>query len=89
MRETISQLRRDLGLTVIWVTHYMEEVREVGDRVYLLLDGRIADEDRRRLRAFLAAVHAEVAGSGVKVSGIYPSAVDTCWIIGNASSKVS
>lgn len=44
VRETISQLRRDLGLTVIWVTHYMEEVREVGDRVYLLLDGRVADE---------------------------------------------
>lgn len=44
VRETISNLRRELSLTVIWVTHYMEEVREVADRVYLLLDGRIADE---------------------------------------------
>lgn len=29
------------------------------------------------LRAFLAAIHAEVAGTAVSVSGIYPSAVDT------------
>lgn len=44
VRETIGKLRRELGMTVIWVTHYMEEVQEVADRVYLLLDGRIADE---------------------------------------------
>ena len=44
VRETIIKLRQELGLTVIWVTHYMEEVLEVADRVYLLLDGRIADE---------------------------------------------
>lgn len=44
VRETIGKLRQELGLTVIWVTHYMEEVLEVADRVYLLLDGRIADE---------------------------------------------
>ncbi|MEJ2750137.1 MAG: phosphate ABC transporter ATP-binding protein [Anaerolineae bacterium] len=42
--QTIAKLRQELGLTVLWVTHYMEEVREVADRVYLLLDGRIADE---------------------------------------------
>ncbi len=42
--QTIAKLRRELGLTVLWVTHYMEEVQEVADRVYLLLDGRIADE---------------------------------------------
>ncbi|NKQ37604.1 MAG: phosphate ABC transporter ATP-binding protein, partial [Chloroflexi bacterium] len=42
VRETIEKLRQELGLTVIWVTHYMEEVLEVADRVYLLLDGRIA-----------------------------------------------
>lgn len=44
VRQTIGKLRQELGLTVIWVTHYMEEVLEVADRVYLLLDGRIADE---------------------------------------------
>jgi len=42
--QTIAKLRQELGLTVLWVTHYMEEVQEVADRVYLLLDGRIADE---------------------------------------------
>jgi ABC-type proline/glycine betaine transport system ATPase subunit len=42
--QTIAKLRRELGLTVLWVTHYMEEVREVADRVYLLQNGRIADE---------------------------------------------
>jgi len=44
VRETVKKLRRELGLTVIWVTHYMEEVLEVADRVYLLLDGRVADQ---------------------------------------------
>ncbi len=44
IRETIGKLRQELGLTVIWVTHYMDEVNEVADRVYLLMDGRIADE---------------------------------------------
>ena len=44
VRETIEKLRRELGLTVIWVTHYMEELLEVADRIYLLQDGRIVDE---------------------------------------------
>ena len=44
VRETIGKLCQELGLTVIWVTHYMEEVLEIADRVYLLLEGRIADE---------------------------------------------
>ena len=42
--ETIAKLRDELGLTVLWVTHYMEEVSQVADRVYLLVNGRIADE---------------------------------------------
>ncbi len=42
--QTIHKLRTELGLTVLWVTHYMEEVRKVADRVYLLVNGRIADE---------------------------------------------
>ena len=44
VRETVEKLRRELGLTVIWVTHYMEELLEVADRIYLLQDGRIVDE---------------------------------------------
>jgi ABC-type proline/glycine betaine transport system ATPase subunit len=62
--QTIAKLRQELGLTVLWVTHYMEEVHQVADRVYLLLDGRIADEgtpdhllrpDREHLTADFAA----------------------------------
>ncbi len=44
VRETVEKLRRELGLTVIWVTHYMEELLEMADRIYLLQDGRIVDE---------------------------------------------
>jgi ABC-type proline/glycine betaine transport system ATPase subunit len=44
VRETIEKLRRELSLTVIWVTHYMEELLEVADRIYLLQDGQIVDE---------------------------------------------
>ena len=36
------------------------------------------------LRAFLAAVNAEVHGTGVRVSGIYPSAVDTPMLLREA-----
>jgi putative ABC transport system ATP-binding protein len=42
--QTISKLRQELGLTVLWVTHHMEEVKRVADRVYLLVDGRVVDE---------------------------------------------
>ena len=44
VRETIIRLRQDLGLTVIWVTHNVEEAAEVADRVYLLVEGRIVDQ---------------------------------------------
>ncbi len=42
--KTIHKLRTELGLTVLWVTHSIEEVRQMADRVYLLVNGRIADE---------------------------------------------
>ncbi len=38
------------------------------------------------MRAFLAALHAEVASHGVKVSGIYPNAVDTPMLREEAAS---
>jgi ABC-type Fe3+/spermidine/putrescine transport system ATPase subunit len=44
VRETVEKLRRELGLTVIWVTHYIEELLDMADRIYLLQDGRIVDE---------------------------------------------
>ncbi len=61
--ETIAKLRKELGLTVLWVTHYMEEVRQMADRVYLLVDGRIADEGtpEHLLRADSTHITAEFA----------------------------
>lgn len=38
------------------------------------------------MRAFLAALHAEVASQGIKVSGVYPSAVDTPMLREEAAS---
>ena len=42
--ETIAKLRHELGLTVLWVTHHMDEARAVADRMYLLVNGRVVDE---------------------------------------------
>ncbi len=44
IQEAIMNLRKTLGLTVLWVTHRVEEAKIVADRIYLLLNGRIADE---------------------------------------------
>ncbi|WP_420644434.1 phosphate ABC transporter ATP-binding protein [Candidatus Leptofilum sp.] len=44
IQEAILRLRSTLGVTVLWVTHNVEEAKLVADRIYLLLDGRIADE---------------------------------------------
>lgn len=44
IEEAVLKLRQTLGLTVLWVTHNVDEARRVADRVYLLLDGQIADE---------------------------------------------
>lgn len=43
IEQAVLSLRQTLGLTVLWVTHNVEEARRVADRVYLLIDGRIAD----------------------------------------------
>jgi len=61
---TLLKLRQSLGLTILWVTHDPEQARRVADRVYLLVDGRIADEgepeellraDSQHLTALFAA----------------------------------
>ncbi len=44
IRQTVIKLCNNLGLTVLWVTHDMEEVEEVADRVCLLANGNIVDE---------------------------------------------
>jgi D-methionine transport system ATP-binding protein len=40
----IDQLNRDLKLTVVMITHQMEVVRRVCDRVAVLKDGRVVEE---------------------------------------------
>lgn len=44
IEKTILKIREALGLTVLWVTHDVEEAQQVADYVYLLVKGRIADE---------------------------------------------
>ena len=40
----LDGLNRDLGLTIVLITHQMEVVRRVCDRVAVLKDGRLAEE---------------------------------------------
>ncbi len=41
--EVVQRLRRELGMTVIWITHFMEEAA-LADRVIVMAGGRIAME---------------------------------------------
>jgi ABC-type methionine transport system ATPase subunit len=42
----LSQLRDDLGLTILLITHEMDVVREIADRAALIEEGRIVEEGR-------------------------------------------
>jgi D-methionine transport system ATP-binding protein len=42
----LRELRDDLGLTIILITHEMDVVREIADRAALIQAGRIAEEGR-------------------------------------------
>jgi ABC-type phosphate transport system ATPase subunit len=44
IEETVLKLRKTLGLTVLWVTHDPEQACRVGDWIYLLVDGQVADQ---------------------------------------------
>jgi ABC-type methionine transport system ATPase subunit len=44
VEETMSKLRRELGLTLLWVTHLPEQAMRIADRVFLLVDGQVMDE---------------------------------------------
>ena len=44
MRSLIRELQKDLGLTTIIVTHDQEEAVSIADRIFLILDGKIAQE---------------------------------------------
>jgi putative ABC transport system ATP-binding protein len=44
VEETMLKLRRELGLTLLWVTHLPEQAGRIADRIYLLVDGQVMDE---------------------------------------------
>lgn len=44
VEETMLKLRRQLGLTLLWVTHSPEQAQRIADRIYLLAAGRVVDE---------------------------------------------
>ena len=43
VEETILHLRDTLGLTVVWVSHTIEQVERVADRVALLVEGKVVE----------------------------------------------
>ncbi len=43
VEETVLHLRDTLGLTVVWVSHAIEQVERVADEVILLVDGKIIE----------------------------------------------
>lgn len=43
VEETILHLRDSLGLTVVWVSHAIEQVERTADQLVLLVDGRVAE----------------------------------------------
>ena len=45
VEESLLFLRRQLGLTLVWVSHSIEQARRLADRVLLLSDGRMIRVD--------------------------------------------
>ncbi|RMF00672.1 MAG: phosphate ABC transporter ATP-binding protein [Chloroflexi bacterium] len=43
VEETVLRLRDSLGLTVVWVSHAIEQVERTADRMALLVDGQIVE----------------------------------------------
>lgn len=46
IEETLLGLRKRIGLTLVWVSHLVEQARRVADRVLLLDGGRVVRVDR-------------------------------------------
>jgi ABC-type phosphate transport system ATPase subunit len=43
VEETILRLRDTLGLTVVWVSHTIDQVQRTANQLVLLVDGTIAE----------------------------------------------
>ncbi|MGX7595245.1 ATP-binding cassette domain-containing protein [Planococcus plakortidis] len=53
--ETIRKLNRDEGMTVLYTSHYMEEIEKLCDRVYIMDHGKvIAEGTKEELKAILS-----------------------------------
>lgn len=53
--ETIRKLNREEGMTVLYTSHYMEEVEKLCDRVYIMDHGKvIANGTKEELKAILS-----------------------------------
>ncbi len=46
IEEMVIEEARERGVTVMWVTHAIEQARKVADYLYLLVDGRIVDQGK-------------------------------------------
>jgi ABC-2 type transport system ATP-binding protein len=54
--ETVRRLNRERGLTVLYTSHYMEEVEQLCDRIYVMDHGKvIASGTNAEIKAILAA----------------------------------
>lgn len=54
--ETVRTLNRERGLTVLYTSHYMEEVEQLCDRIYVMDHGKvIASGTNAEIKAILAA----------------------------------
>jgi putative ABC transport system ATP-binding protein len=43
IEKLIVQINREYGTTVIWITHNLQQAKAVGDQVWVMMDGEIAE----------------------------------------------
>jgi ABC-type phosphate transport system ATPase subunit len=55
VEETILHLRDSLGVTVVWVSHAIEQVERTADSLVLLVDGRVVESGHPK--HLLSGVH--------------------------------